>query len=177
MFPPPAPLSSVDTGWRRPVEAATSTWLKDQDQVKLDAEKKLLEEQIKTFEAFEKTRVDWSTQLRTIAADTPETTIITSLLGEGEVEIPSKGNQNKPKKQLVVNFVTPMAEDGAMPGEIDKFISAFRGELSILHHFPSIDVSGLRTGTVANNTQKVAQYSVVCLPKTEPTKGGGPKKG
>ena len=85
--------ADVETRYRsRRAEAAAFTWLKDQDQGKLDAEKKLLEERIKTIEAFQKTRVDWSTQLRTIAADTPETTVITSLTGDGEVEAPGKGN-------------------------------------------------------------------------------------
>lgn len=165
--------ADVETRYRsRRAEAAAFTWLKDQDQGKLDAEKRLLEERLRIVETFHKTRVDWSTQLRTIAADTPETTIVTSLSGEGEAELPAKGNQGKPKKQLVVNFATPLAEDGAMPGEIDKFITALRSELSILRHFPNIDVSGLRTGTTGNNSQKVAQYSVVCLPKTEQIKGG-----
>ena len=116
---------------------ATFTWLKDQDQGKLDAEKKLLEERIKAIEAFQKTRVDWSTQLRTIAADVPETTIITSLTGDGEARGSRQGKPGKAKKQLVVNFVTPLAEDGAMPGEIDQFISALRDEPSILRHFPT----------------------------------------
>ena len=165
--------ADVETRYRsRRGEAAAFTWLKDQDQGKLDAEKKLLEERIKTVEAFQKSRVDWTTQIRTIAADTPETTIITALTGDGEAELPGKGIQGKPKKQLVVNFVTPLAEDGAMPGEIDKFISALRAEPSILHHFPNIEVSGLRTGTTGKGTQQGAQYSVVCLPKTEPIKSG-----
>ncbi len=165
--------ADVETRYRsRRAEAAAFTWLKDQDQGKLDAEKKLLEERIRTVEAFLKTRVDWTTQLRTIAADTPETTIITLLTGDGEAELPGKGNQGKAKKQLIVNFVTPLAEDGAMPGEIDKFISALRGEPSILGHFPNIEVSGLRTGTTGNSHQQAAQYSVVCLPKAEPIKGG-----
>src|SRR5208283_2362697 len=116
------------------------------------------------LEAFQQTRMGWSTQLRTIAADTPETTIITSLTGDGEFEVPGKGSQ-----------ATPLTEDGAMPGEIDAFISALRAEASILRYFPNIEVSGLRTGSAANSTGKVAQYSVVCLPKTEAVKAAKPR--
>ena len=54
--------ADVDTKYRScRAEAAAFTWLKDQDQGKLDTEKKLLEERIKTIEAFEKTRLDWTT--------------------------------------------------------------------------------------------------------------------
>ncbi len=82
-----------------------------------------------------------------------------------------KGSQANPKNQLIINFATPLTEDGIMPSEIDAFISALRTETSILRHFPHIEVSGLRTGSVANNAGKVAQYSVVCLPGLEIVRG------
>jgi len=168
--------ADVDTRFKSArAETAAFSWLKDQDQGKLDAEKRSLEERIRVLEAFQQTRMGWSTQLRTIAADTPETTIITSLTGDGEFEVPGKGSQAKPKTQLIVNFATPLTEDDAMPGEIDAFISALRAEASILRYFPNIEVSGLRTGSAANSTGKVAQYSVVCLPKTEAVKGAKPR--
>ena len=73
---------------------------------------------------------------------------------------------------MIVNFATPLAEDGAMPGEIDRFLTALRAEPSILRHFPNIEVSGLHADTsTASKAPKVAQYSVVCLPKTELVKG------
>ena len=62
-----------------------------------------------------------------------------------------------------------------MPGEIDTFISALRSKASILRSFPNIEVSGLRTGSSTNGTGKVAQYSVVCLPKTEAVKAARPR--
>ena len=147
-------------------ETSTMTWLKDQNQSKLESEKRSLEDRIRTLDAFQKTSVRWSSQLRTIAADTPETTIITSLAGDSEIDL-GKANQGKPKKQLIVSFATPLSEDGAMPPEIDKFITALRAEPAILGHFPTIEVSGLRTGTLGSTGSKTAQYSVVCLPKAE----------
>ena len=155
-------------------EVATFPWLGEQGQGKLDAEKKLLEERIKVIEAFQKTRVDWSTQLETIADDVPETTVITSLTGEGKLEVPGKGSQGKPKK-LILQFATPMSENGAMPSEIDQFLTALRDEPAILRHFSDIEVSGLHANTATNSKQKVAVYSVVCLPRTKPVKGGRPK--
>ena len=83
------------------------SWLKDQDQGKLDAEKRSLEERIRVLEAFQQTRVGWSSQLRTIAADTPATTIITSLAGEGEIEVPGKGSQAKPKNAVDRQLLLP----------------------------------------------------------------------
>jgi len=61
--------------------------------------------------------VGWSVPLRTIAAAAPESTIITGLSGDAEVEMTSKSL--KSKKQLIVNFATPMSEDGSMPREIE----------------------------------------------------------
>jgi hypothetical protein len=68
-----------------------------------------------------------------------------------------------------------MSENGAMPGEIDQFLTALRDETAILRHFPDIEVSGLHADTAKNSKQKVAVYSVVCLPKTKPVKGGRPR--
>ncbi len=119
--------------------------------------------------------MSWSNQLRTIATDTPATTTITSLSGDAEFEVLGKGGQAKAKTQLVVNFATPLNEDGSMPGEIDVFISALRTERTILRTFSNIEVSGLRTGSATNGNGKVAQYSVVCLPKVEVVKGAKPR--
>ena len=165
-------MADVDTRFKNArTQAVAFTWLKDQDQGKLDAEKRSLEERIRILKAFQKTRMGWSSQIRTIAADAPATTTITSLSGDGEFEASGKGSQANPKNQLIINFATPLTEDGIMPSEIDAFISALRTETSILRHFPHIEVSGLRTGSVANNAGKVAQYSVVCLPGLEIVRG------
>ncbi|WP_165220487.1 hypothetical protein [Aquisphaera insulae] len=171
-----AAAADVDTRYRTArAEAAAFTWLKDQDQSKLDAEKKLLETRLKTLEAFRQSRLDWSTQLRIIAEDTPDTTIITSLVGDNETDLGSKGGLGKGKKQFIVNFATPLGADGSMPGEIDRFISELRAEPAILGHFPTIEVSGLRTGSLNNDKGAVAQYSVVCLPGAEATGKGRPR--
>ena len=89
--------ADVDTRFKSArAQAVAFSWLKDQDQGKLDAEKRSLEERIRVLEAFQQTRVGWSSQFRTIAADTPATTVITSLTGDGEFEVPGKGSQAKP---------------------------------------------------------------------------------
>ena len=53
----------------RGAELASLTWLKDQDQVKLETEKKFVEEQAKVIKSFRDNRVDWSMPLRIIAAE------------------------------------------------------------------------------------------------------------
>ena len=60
-------------------------------------------------------RVAWSVPLHTIAAAVPEGTVITSLSGDAEVETARARAPAKSKKQLVVGFETPMAEDGSLP--------------------------------------------------------------
>ncbi len=169
-------MADVDTKFKNArTQTAAFAWLKDQNQGKLDAEKRSLEERIRILKAFHQTRMGWCSQIRAIAADVPATTTITSLSGDGEFEASGKGSQAKSKNQLIVNFATPLTEDGIMPSEIDAFISALRTEPLILRHFPHIDVSGLRTGAAANNTGKVAQYSVVCLPGVEIVRGPKPR--
>ncbi len=80
------------------------------------------------MEAFRGSRVGWSVVLRTVAAAVPESTTITGLSGEAEVEAASKSASGKAKKQLIVNFATPMSEDGSVPREIDGFLAALRGD-------------------------------------------------
>ncbi len=58
------------------------------------------------------------------------------------MEAASKSGMTKPKKQLIVNFATPMSEDGSVPREIDGFLTALRGEPMLKRHFPLIEVIG-----------------------------------
>jgi len=148
------------------------SWVKHQDQAKLDAEKKALQERLTVVEAFRGNRVGWSVLLRTIAATAPESTIITSLAGDAEVETTAKSAQTKSKKQLIVNFATPMSEDGSMPREIDGFLASLRGERTLKRQFPLIEVSGLKANAGKPGQHSFESYSIVCLPlpKAEPIK-------
>ena len=78
-------------------QTANFSWLTNQDQGKLDAEKRSLEERIQILQSFQQSRMSWSSQLRTIAAETPPTTTITSLSGDGELEVAGKGARPRPK--------------------------------------------------------------------------------
>jgi hypothetical protein len=150
------------------------SWIKNQDQSKLEAEKKALQGRLKVLEAFKGSRVGWSAVLRTVAAAEPENTTIKGLTGEAEVEATAKAGMNKPKKQLIVNFATPMSEDGSVPREIDGFLAALRGEPMIKRHFPLIEVSGLKANPSKRGEQPFASYSIVCLPKAEGAKTSVP---
>jgi hypothetical protein len=152
------------------VELKTFSWLKDQNQTKLDAEKRVLRERSKAIDSFRKSRVAWSVPLRKIAAAAPESTVITSLAGDSPVETASRSGSGKTKKQLIINFATPMAGDGALPHEIDGFLATLRAEPTLKRHFPIIEVSGLRASPARRNSRPFASYSVVCLPKADPTK-------
>jgi hypothetical protein len=148
------------------------SWLKNQDQPKLEAERRALQERLKVMEAFRGNRVGWSVLLRTVAAAVPETTTIKGLTGEAEVEAASKSGA-KPKKQLVINFATPMADDGSVPREIDGFLAALRADPAIKRHFPLIEVSGLKANTSKRGERPFASYSVVCLPRLETNRPAG----
>jgi hypothetical protein len=162
-------LDAVDSQLR------SFSWLKHEDQSKLDTEQNAFKERLKVVEAFRGQRVRWSALLRTVAAAVPETTTITGLSGEAEVETTSKGTSAKPKKQLVVNFVTPNSEDGSMPREIDGFLTALRGEPALTRHFPLIEVTGFKLNPGQQGKQPFTSYSVVCLPKAEPTRTVTPR--
>ena len=103
------------------------SWLQKQDQSKLDAEKKLIQERLKAIGVFRDTRVNWSGSFRTIASAMPESTIITGLAGDAEVEAGSRSGPSRAKKKLIVSFETPLAGNGTLPQEIDGFLAALRG--------------------------------------------------
>jgi hypothetical protein len=151
-------------------QLSSFSWLKKQDQAALDAEKRTLQDRLKVVHAFRGSRVDWSVVLRTVAAAVPDSTTITGLSGNAEAESPSKAASGKGKKQLIVNFATPMPEDGSMPREIDGFLAALRGDATLKRLFPLIEISGLKANAAKTGIRPFASYSVVCLPKAETNK-------
>jgi hypothetical protein len=154
------------------VEMGTLPWIKDQDQTKLQTEKKLLEDRFKALESFQGSRVDWSAQLRTIAGDMPESTLVTSFQGTGGIK---DREQSSSTNQMIVNFTTPLANDGAIPPEINDLITALRAEPALTRYFPVINVSGLQASPSQGKQSPSVSYSVVCTPATK-DKGSGPKK-
>ena len=148
------------------------SWLKNQDQPKLDAEKKLIQERLKAVGIFRDTRVNWSGSLRTIAAAMPESTIITTLTGDAELETASKSGPVRGKKKLIVSFETPLAGNGSLPQEVDGFLAALRADATLKRHFPLVEVSGFRANPARQGAVASASYSVVCLPIAE--KGKSP---
>ena len=145
-------------------------WLKTQDQAKLDAEKKTVQEKTKAISSFRDTRVKWSGTFRNIAAAMPESTLITSLAGDSEVEAGSGTARGKSKKKLVVSFETPLAGNGSLPQEIDGFLAALRADATLKRHFPLIEITGFRANPVKQGARPSASYSIVCLPGTDKAK-------
>jgi hypothetical protein len=142
-------------------------WLKNQDQPKLDAEKKSIQERLKSVGVFRDSRVNWSGSLRTIAGAMPESTIITSITGDAEMDAGSKSGPAKGKKKLIVSFETPLAGNGSLPQEVDGFLAALRADAMLKRHFPLIEVSGFRANPARLGGHASASYSVVCLPLAE----------
>ena len=142
-------------------------WLKNQDQPKLDAEKNAIQERLKAVGVFRDTRVKWSGSFRTIAASMPESTIITSLSGDAEIESGSKSGTARGKKKLIVSFETPLADNGSLPQEIDGFLAALRADATLKRHFPLVEVSGFRSTPIKAGGRASTSYSVVCLPLAE----------
>jgi hypothetical protein len=154
------------------IQLKAFSWLKDWDQKKLEAEKKALQERSQSLNAFQNSRIAWSAPLRSIAAAAPESTVITSMSGTATLEGGSKSSPTGSKKQLTVNFSTPMADDGSLPSEIDGFLASLRKDPTLKRNFPLIEVSGLRSNPARQKGRAFASYTVICLPKVEP-KGKG----
>jgi hypothetical protein len=171
-----ATAAEVDSRlWAARAEQKTFAWLKHQTQSQLDTQKKDLEERTKVIAAFQGSRIQWSLPLRTLAAAAPKNTVITMLQGDAAFEMPGKSAQGHAKRQLLVNFATPVADEGGVPSEINDLLTVLRGNPVLTRHFPVIEVSGLRNNPAKRGGQPFASYSVVCLPKTEPTKPPAPK--
>lgn len=145
-------------------------WLENQDQRKLDDEKKTVQERLKAVSVFRDSRVNWSGLLRTVAAAMPPSTIITTLAGDAEIEAGSRSGAGKSKKKLVVSFETPLTAKGALPQEIDSFLAKLRGDRTLKRHFPLSEVTGFRANPAKQGAAASASFSVVCLPGTEKTK-------
>ena len=143
------------------------SWLKNQDQAKLETEKKVLDDRLSALEEFHHGRVDWSTQVRTVAGVMPGTTLVTSFQGINEAPLPGKSKSGS-RSQMVVNFTTPMGSEGAIPSEINEFIAALRLEKPLQHNFPIVNFSGVQTRQAQGKQSGLATYSVVCLPGAEP---------
>jgi hypothetical protein len=154
------------------VEIGTLPWIKDQDQAKLQTEKKLLEDRFKALDSFQSGRVDWTAQLRTIADDMPESTLVTSFQGTSAIKDKEQGSS---KSQMSVSFTTPLGTDGTIPLEINEFIAALRVEPVLKQEFPVIDVSGVQARPSQGKQLASASYSVVCMPAAK-DKAGGPKR-
>ncbi len=151
-------------------EMRAITWLANQDQKKLDAEKKTVQERLKAVTEFRSSRAAWSALLRTIAAAMPRSTIITSMSGDAEIEAGGRSGPSRSKKKLVVSFETPVAGNGSLPPEIDAFLTKLRGDATLKRHFPLIEVTGFRSNPTRAGSTPSASFSVVCLPGSEKTK-------
>jgi hypothetical protein len=141
-------------------------WAKDHDQPKLDTEKRAVQERLRSVHAFLKGRVDWAASLRKIAAAAPPSTVITSLTGDAAVEAKSRSGPQSAKKQLVINFAMPLAEDGSVPKELDGFLATLRAEPVLTQSFPLIEVSSLKANEARSGSRPFVSYSLICLPKT-----------
>jgi hypothetical protein len=131
---------------------------------------------LKAIETFRTGRVDWCDALRTIAAAAPASTVVTSLSGDAAVEAKSKSDTSSSKKQLIINFMTPMSEDGSLPSELNGFLSILRGAPALKRNFPLIEVSGLQSNPAKQGGHPYTSYSIICLPKIESTPKAEPTK-
>ena len=131
-----APPSSSRAGSSRPGSSwRTFSWLKDQDQAKLEKEKKLLEERSGRSRRFR--AVAWTG--RPSSAPSPPTCPSRpwSPRSRGSARASPAGKSAAgSKNQMVVSFATPMADDGAMPREINEFIAALRVEPALQTALP-----------------------------------------
>jgi hypothetical protein len=152
-------------------ELRTITWLAKEDQKKLDAEKKTVQDRLKAVTEFRSSRAAWSALLRTIAVAMPRSTIITSMSGDAEIEAAGgRSGPSRSKKKLVVSFETPVAGNGSLPPEIDAFLTKLRGDATLKRHFPLIEVTGFRSNPTRAGSTPSASFSVVCLPGSEKAK-------
>ena len=113
----------------------------------------------------------------------PESTIITALAGDAEIEAGSRSGPAKGKKKLIVSFETPLAGNGSLPQEIDGFLAALRADATLKRHFPLIEVSGFRANparagrtSVGNLQRRLSaagrEREEIGSRRTEPAEGG-----
>jgi hypothetical protein len=135
----------------------------------LDKEKKDLERKTDAFRSFVGTRVLWSKYTSDISERLPDNITLSSMHGVHELETVQKGIAvSGAKPSFILRASTPLGSDGAVPPEIDAFLSSLKRNPLLRRDFPNIELTDIKSTRVAEISKSKATFTIVCLPKSQP---------
>mgnify|MGYP000856976578 CR=1 FL=1 len=143
----------------------------------LEKEKKDLSAKVDAVRRFLESRILWTAYTHDLPGRLPADAMLTSLHGLCELEYFGKKKEGttKPKKSLVLRATAPVKSDGTMPREIDEFLVALRNHPLLKRDFPDVELADIKRYQLFQGAQPMANFTVVCLPKTEWSKAGSSK--
>src|SRR5262249_8289803 len=104
-------------------------WLASVTESDLEKEKQDLSRKVEAVQKFLSSRIQWAAYTHDISERLARTTTLESFQGFCELEPMGKQKDAglKPKKSLVLRGIAPLEKDGAIPKEIDAFLTSLRG--------------------------------------------------
>jgi hypothetical protein len=154
------------------VEIAQRAWLEKALQAQLQKEQTDLQQKVEAIRRFAGTRIIWTEYTHDIAERLPPTATLVSFTGQCELETPGKQAAVKPKKSFVLRASALIEEDGAVPKEVDRFMTALRDDPLLMRDFPQIVCEDIKHFQPNVTVDPSVLFTVLCLPKAA---GGSPK--
>ncbi len=144
-------------------ELAKRTWARNKSQADLVKEQRDLTAKVDAVKSFVGSRILWTEYTHDVSERLPLDAKLSMFQGMAELE----GGKGKPKKMFLIRGETPVDEDGAMPIDIDDFLSSLRSDPLLKRDFPEVEVSDIKTTQPTQKTDTAtAIFTVLCLPKT-----------
>ena len=145
------------------VEIQRRPWQDRVSEADLQKEKKDLEQSVESIQRFLASRILWTAYTRDVAQRLPVGATLSSFFGVCEM---GKDGAAAGKKTFVLKAAAPMATSGAVPREIDDYLTELRKDPLLLRDFPLVDMTDLRWAQPTGRDAKpIASFTVVCLPK------------
>jgi hypothetical protein len=144
-------------------ELAKRTWARNKSQADLVKEQRELTAKVDAIKSFVGSRILWSEYTHDVSERLPLDAKLSMFQGMAELE----GGKGKPKKMFLMRGETPVDDDGAMPIDIDDFLSSLRSDPLLKRDFPEVEVTDIKTTQPTQKTDTAtAIFTVLCLPKT-----------
>lgn len=150
-----------------PVQAqyAKRAWLASMPQAEIQKERQELEQRVEAIRKFVATRIIWTAYTHDISTRLPADATMMMFQGLCELETSGK-NVIKPKKAFTIRASAPIAQDGSTPKEIDRFLTALRGNALLKRDFPIVDLADIKWYQPNITAPATALFTVICLPKS-----------
>jgi hypothetical protein len=135
----------------------------------LQDEQKDLAARVAAVKKFVDSRVVWTTLLRELSNQLPDSIYLTSL--QADAELPTKPGKSVAKRGLVVKGAVALSASGLVPHEVDRLVNTLRGHPVIARDFPLVELADLKHFQNVGDNRALALFTIICLPKAKKAAG------